>query len=406
MNPLNKKIFPQFISRILIVLICVSVLTTYSAAQKLTDFNNLTSGQVSSLDAPQVTPIFVQGEPTCADLNKDNATFPSITSDFGLRITNLSSATYTFTDSSGSKLEGGAPSDPNNTVTTIINGNNVGFSSTKFIKAVIVQGTGTNANVYVYNPPTMGDPGPLNPPVNPNTGTFHNLVRLTFCYGSAASVTIVKEVTLNGGGTASTISFPFTASGLASGAFSLVDNNVVGPDRYTDSNVTNFGNQITVSENPFGTGFQLLDIVCTGGTTSIALNNQTNGGTATITVQPGDSVVCTFKNGQGGTTAAGAVISGRILTERGRGISRVTVTVLDTNTLESRSVRTNAFGYFNMQEMPVGDFYIISVSSKGYWFVNNNQGLTLTENLTNLQIIGTPFYFGNGAGQISDIIPK
>ncbi|MEO8072030.1 MAG: carboxypeptidase-like regulatory domain-containing protein [Acidobacteriota bacterium] len=405
MNPLNEKILPHFISRILVLLICVSVLTTYSAAQKLTDFNNLTSRQVSSLDAPQVTPIFVEGEPTCADLNNDNATFPSITSDFGLKITNLSSATYTFTNSSGSQLQGGAPSDPNNTLTTTINGNDVGFSSTKFIKAVIVQGTGTNANVYVYNPPTMSDPGPLNPPVNPNTGTF-DLVRLTFCYGSSANVTIVKEVTLNGGGTASTTSFPFTASGLAASDFSLVDNNVIGPDRYTDSNITNFGNQITVTENPFGTGFRLLDIVCTGGMTSISLNDQTNGGTATITVQPSDFVVCTFKNEQNGTTAAGAVISGRVLTERGRGISRATVTVLDTHTLESRAVRTNAFGYFNMQEMPVGDFYIISVNSKGYWFANNNQGLTLTENLTNLQIIGTPFYFSNVNGQISDINPK
>ena len=59
-----------------------------------------------------------------------------------------------------------------------------------------------------------------------------------------------------------------------------------------------------------------------------------------------------------------------------------------------------------MQEMPVGDFYIVSVNSKGYWFANNNQGLTLTENLTNLQIIGTPFYFSGGNSQISDVNPK
>ena len=408
MNPLKEKIPTQSISRILVLIICVSILTTYSAAQKVVDFNNSNLRQISSINASQdaPTPTVIKGNVSCENLNSNNAAFPSITSNFGFKLegtARLMSGTFAFTNDEG-ELTGNAPSDPNSSVTTNVTYSQneprtFTFTSTKSISAVIVK-SGNQANVYVYDPAKMTSEGTLVTPAG--QGISH----IEFCYGSAASVTIIKEVTLNGGGTASTVSFPFTSNLLADKAFSLVDNNVVGPDRYTDSNYKAFQDPITVTENPFGTGFQLLDIVCTGGMTSVSLDNQTNGGTATIKVQPGDSVVCTFKNGQSGTTAAGADISGRVLTERGRGISRATVTVLDTNTLESRSVRTNAFGYFNMQEMPVGDFYIISVNSKGYWFANNNQGLTLTENLTNLQIIGTPFYFRNINGQISETNPK
>ncbi len=163
-----------------------------------------------------------------------------------------------------------------------------------------------------------------------------------------------------------------------------------------------------------GATFRVCEVV-PDGFESLPRPGLTTGGSNQFTGSMGCLVITNITSGNNvlnflniplAPTAAGADISGRVLSERGRGISRATVTVLDTNTLESRTVRTNPFGYFYMQEMPVGDFYIISVNSKGYWFANNNQGLTLTENLTNLQIIGTPFYYGNVNGKISDIIPK
>lgn len=113
-----------------------------------------------------------------------------------------------------------------------------------------------------------------------------------------------------------------------------------------------------------------------------------------------DCIIATLNNGNNvfkflndklEPTAAGADIAGRVFANNGRAISRAIVTVFNTNTLESRSVTTNRYGYFDFQEMTVGDFYLISVNSKGYWFASNNQGIGLTENLTELTFIGTPF---------------
>ncbi|MGI8639461.1 MAG: carboxypeptidase-like regulatory domain-containing protein [Pyrinomonadaceae bacterium] len=91
-------------------------------------------------------------------------------------------------------------------------------------------------------------------------------------------------------------------------------------------------------------------------------------------------------------TAAPGVISGRVMTESGRGISRAIVTVLNTGTLQSTSVMTNPFGYFELQDMAVGEFYLISVNHKRYQFANNNQGINLTEDLSTIQFIGQPYF--------------
>lgn len=408
MNSPRRSFLPQFISRILVLSICVSFFTTYLAAQKMADSKNSNLNRSFSSDAPQVDPVLVvvSGNPNCAAINEStNPAFSNITSNFGFKLDNepRGSGTVTFEESNDNpirELTGGAPADPDNTVTyNIQNGKNFTFSSSKSINAVIVKG-GPSANVYVYDPATMSG-GPLVAPSN------KDISHIEFCYGSTASVTIIKEVTTNGGGTLSTVMFPFTVSGQFADGFNLVDNNNVGPDRKIYSNITAFGavNKIIVSENPFGTGFQLNDIDCSGGVTVPTFNNMTNGGSVEITVQAGDSVVCTFKNGQSIITAAGADIAGRVIDNNGRPIGRTVVTVLNTNNLESRSVITNRYGYFSFQEMTVGDFYLISVNSKGYWFAANNQGIGLTDNLTELEFIGTPF--NNpviGSGIFDDVI--
>lgn len=396
MNPINEKHFPRFISRILVLFICVSVLTTYSAAQKVADFDKqrFKISSLNSEDAPQAEPVLVpmSGNFNCQTLNRStDSRFAGITSDFGFKIEppQTGAKTYRFTNADGELTgDGNSTQEPNSTVTTTLtNGiKTLNFTMTKSISAVIVK-AGNEANVYVYDPAAMNG-GPLVGPDN------KDISHIEFCYGSTASVTIIKEVTTNGGGTFSTTMFPFTVSGKFSDGFNLVDNNNVGPDRKIYSNITAFGaeNQITITENPFGTGFQLNDIECSGGTTTKTFNSSTNGGSVTMTVQAGDSVVCTFKNGTTTITAAAADISGRVLTDNGRGISRAIVTVLDTNTLESRSVITNRFGYFSFQQMPVGDFYLISVKSKGYWFAGNNQGFGLTGDLTTIEFTGAHFY--------------
>jgi hypothetical protein len=59
-------------------------------------------------------------------------------------------------------------------------GNTFDWSATIGIDAVIVKG-GPNANVYVYDPESMGGSG-LHAPVNPANGTFYGLSHIDFCY--------------------------------------------------------------------------------------------------------------------------------------------------------------------------------------------------------------------------------
>lgn len=67
-------------------------------------------------------------------------------------------------------------------------------------------------------------------------------------------------------------------------------------------------------------------------------------------------------------TAASASIGGAVLTDSGQAVSRALVTVLNTETSESITVRTNQFGYFRIEDLPVGQFYTMSVSHKQYIF--------------------------------------
>lgn len=67
-----------------------------------------------------------------------------------------------------------------NTVTITSDGVNFDWSSTLGMDAVISKG-GSNANVYVYSPESMGDTG-LHSPINPNNGNPFGLSHIEFCY--------------------------------------------------------------------------------------------------------------------------------------------------------------------------------------------------------------------------------
>jgi hypothetical protein len=81
-------------------------------------------------------------------------------------------------------------------------------------------------------------------------------------------------------------------------------------------------------------------------------------------------------------TAATATVRGRLLTPTGRGLMNAYVDLTNTNTGEVKRVRSTSLGYFNFQDLPTGNFYIISVQSKRYQF--NTQSFTLEENLDGL----------------------
>ena len=81
-------------------------------------------------------------------------------------------------------------------------------------------------------------------------------------------------------------------------------------------------------------------------------------------------------------TSATASISGRVLTETGLPVKRAEISVFNSNTLETRIVYTNALGFYRIENLPVNDFYILTVSHGKRSFYNNSQSFTLSDNLT------------------------
>jgi hypothetical protein len=78
-------------------------------------------------------------------------------------------------------------------------------------------------------------------------------------------------------------------------------------------------------------------------------------------------------------TAATAMIAGRVMVNAGhfRGSGKLFVTILNTNTLETQAAFTNRLGYYEFNDLPVGDTYVLSVRGKGYSFTP--QTFTLIE---------------------------
>ncbi|MGE3465895.1 MAG: cohesin domain-containing protein, partial [Pyrinomonadaceae bacterium] len=79
-----------------------------------------------------------------------------------------------------------------------------------------------------------------------------------------------------------------------------------------------------------------------------------------------------------------ASISGRVLTGMGRGIGSARVTVVD-NAGNQRSVMTSSFGYFEINDLEMGETYIVSVSSRRYRFAP--QTVSLSGSAISLDII-------------------
>lgn len=83
--------------------------------------------------------------------------------------------------------------------------------------------------------------------------------------------------------------------------------------------------------------------------------------------------------------AANASISGRLVSPSGRAVPNAQVMLTDTNTGESWSVRSSSFGYFKIEELPVGTFYVMQIMSKQYQFPV--QTFNLNEDIAELEIV-------------------
>jgi hypothetical protein len=382
-----------YITQLLILLIFMSASTNFLTAQSrgLFDGGKRTGKEISTFGA--VTPIIFPENTDCADLNAaPNPELAHIVRDFGYRIDDDITGTYPYVNDANFPqrvLTGGGVDDPGNSVSLTFSGMSFDWTSTKAVTAVIVrgfQGPGV-ANVYPYAPRAFGDQGLT------TSGGANFINSVEFCYQTPATVTIIKEVQTFGGGTASTTAFPFTATNLGTPNFSLIDNNVVGPDRLFTTGIYDFGpaNSIGVTESVV-TNWTLGDITCVevaGGGVPNSENTTVNLGTrsANIILEEGESVTCTFSNLQLVPTAANAFIEGRVLAPAGRGISRARLNVLNVNTGETRTVFSNVFGYFKVDALPVGFFYVVTVDHKRYKFDNPSQSFSLDDNMSGIDFI-------------------
>jgi hypothetical protein len=117
-----------------------------------------------------IVPTFEDGNPSCADLGHPHG------------------RKWNYPEDTGGQ-EGASGALGAGQVTWTTDGTYVDWSSTFGVDAVIVKG-GSNANSYVYEPPTesFGDSG-LASPINPNNGKPFGLSHVDFCYDYEVGVT-------------------------------------------------------------------------------------------------------------------------------------------------------------------------------------------------------------------------
>lgn len=178
------------------------------------------------------------------------------------------------------------------------------------------------------------------------------------------------------------LAWPFTATAnFGPTSFSLIDN-VVNPtpsclDGPTPSSpqasqaITSFGagNTITVSESPAPpppAGWTFANVNCVeSGLADSTQNSLTP--TASIIVQLGEVVTCTFTNTQFAPSAALVSVSGRVFTFYGMPVTRARVIITDQSGV-ARMATTNNFGYYRFDDVEVGQTYVVNVVSKQYQF--------------------------------------
>jgi subtilisin family serine protease len=197
-----------------------------------------------------------------------------------------------------------------------------------------------------------------------------------------AKVTVKKRVRNVTTVETPTTAFPYSAVNLSTSNFALQTN-----QDYIDPNVqpSTSSNPIIVTEAPVD-GWMLDSISCmdaAGGTanTTVDLVNHK----VTIIAGQGQQIECTFTSEQLAPTAADAVISGRVADAYGRGVRNISLFLFDPQTGVTRSVRTNAFGYYTFVEVEVGHTYMIEAAETKRWSIANSQRtVTPTDNIIGL----------------------
>ncbi len=195
-------------------------------------------------------------------------------------------------------------------------------------------------------------------------------------------------------GTASTTVFSFTAgANFGPTSFSLVDDDGgPGIDTQQGQTITSFGpgNTITVTETPIPNGWTISDVNCVESGLQDSTKSPSLGPSASIIVQLAEVVTCTFTNTQQAPSAADVSISGRVVTSDGTGISNARLTVINAATGEAKTSLTNPFGFYAIDDLAVGQFYILRVSHKRYTFAEKSRTFTLNDDIADVDFIANP----------------
>lgn len=89
-------------------------------------------------------------------------------------------------------------------------------------------------------------------------------------------------------------------------------------------------------------------------------------------------------------TAGGALVSGRVVTADGRGITNAVITLSGGALFTPRTVQTSGFGYFTFEDVEVGQSYLVTIRSKRFTFPQNSQFIVLMDNVTDIVFEAAP----------------
>lgn len=90
------------------------------------------------------------------------------------------------------------------------------------------------------------------------------------------------------------------------------------------------------------------------------------------------------------TLAGEGSISGRVLTSNGRGISKAYLSVTNPETGEASIALTNPFGYYTVENLEVGKFYVVRIKHKTYSFTETTRALSLNESIADVDFVANP----------------
>ena len=91
-----------------------------------------------------------------------------------------------------------------------------------------------------------------------------------------------------------------------------------------------------------------------------------------------------------GPTAASVVVAGRVVTQTGRGIRNVIITMTDSNG-NTRTATTSSFGYYRFADVAAGESYTFEVRAKRYRFTESAQVRNITQDIDDVIFVADNF---------------